>query len=394
MGFKKMHMAVLNSGLAPALIKKNNMSELVIESITKNYQKAPLLRNITLCIERGQKLCLLGPSGCGKTTLLRIIAGLEMPDTGDIVFRGKSVLHLRPHKKKFGMMFQDFALFPHRNVFQNIAFGLEMQKKSKGEIKNRVSRMLELVNLENYGNRNISELSGGERQRVALARTLAPAPDLIMLDEPLGSLDRLLRERLLADLCFILKETRITTIFVTHDQAEAFAAADLVCVMDKGTVEQVDSPERLYNHPANKRVADFLGFQNFLQGSFKESNCFVDSETGITFYCCRVPRDLNRESHLFSAGLNTTGYGNINKDVLLMPNSASIISQHDFFNIKKNKIAGTLEKCFFQGSLTRISVRNENDRLLYFDMPNQIKLPFEGEKIFIYVDPEGVRQIG
>ncbi|MBF0572199.1 MAG: ABC transporter ATP-binding protein [Desulfamplus sp.] len=239
-----------------------------------------ILKDINISINRGDSLSILGPSGCGKTTLLRTIAGLQNPYSGEIFFRQKNMADVPTHKRNFGMMFQDFALFPHKNVFQNISFGLEMKKLSKKEIALRVQEMLELVNLEQYGKRDIRELSGGERQRVALARTLAPSPDLIMLDEPLGALDKQLRERLLDDLRFILNRSiskiaktekiksnlnqievnnAITTIWVTHDHNEAFAVSDIVCVMSSGKVEQIDSTENLRNRPANRVVADFLG---------------------------------------------------------------------------------------------------------------------------------------
>ncbi|MBF0379072.1 MAG: ABC transporter ATP-binding protein [Desulfamplus sp.] len=261
-------------------------NELDIKNICFKQGADNILLNINISIKKGQLLSILGPSGCGKTTLLRIIAGFEKPYSGEILFREKNMSNLPTHKRNFGMMFQDFALFPHKNVFQNISFGLEMKKLPKKEIALRVQEMLELVNLEQYGKRDIRELSGGERQRVALARTLAPSPDLIMLDEPLGALDRQLRERLLSDLCFILNRTRekrtkrkiakteeiksriseknevnkpITTIWVTHDHNEAFAVSDIVCVMGSGKVEQIDSIENLRNSPANKVVADFLG---------------------------------------------------------------------------------------------------------------------------------------
>ncbi|MBF0234745.1 MAG: ABC transporter ATP-binding protein, partial [Desulfamplus sp.] len=248
------------------------MNELVLDHICFKSDSESILKDINISINRGISLSILGPSGCGKTTLLRIIAGLEKPSSGTIFFRGKDLCDLPSHQRNFGMMFQDFALFPHRNVFKNISFGLEMKRMSKKEIASRVSEMLELVNLEQYAKRDIKELSGGERQRVALARTLAPSPHLIMLDEPLGALDRRLRERLLADLSMILNKTAITTIWVTHDHNEAFSVADLVCVMSNGVIQQIGSPEDVYHKPVNITVADFLGFQNIIDlGDIPES---------------------------------------------------------------------------------------------------------------------------
>ena len=220
-----------------------------------------------ISLEKGKILALLGPSGCGKTSLLRIIAGLETADGGSIRFNGKDITRLPPHKRGFGMMFQEYALFPHKNVGQNIAFGLGLQKLSPDRVRSRMQEVLELVGLSGFETRRIDDLSGGERQRVALARSLAPKPGLLMLDEPLAALDRNLRERLSADLRAILTRARATAIFVTHDQVEAFTVAHLVGVMDEGRILQTASPEDLYKRPACEKVARFLGFTNLLAGT-------------------------------------------------------------------------------------------------------------------------------
>ena len=219
---------------------------------------------VNLSIENGEIVSLLGPSGCGKTTLLRMIAGLETPDSGEVWFAGRDMGPVAPHQRDFGMMFQDFALFPHKNVFDNIAFGLQMHGDSTLDIAHRVDEMLHLVDLTGFGQRDVGQLSGGEQQRVALARSLAPGPSLLMLDEPLGALDRQLRERLMLDLRAILKKVGVTAIYVTHDQLEAFAVADRIAVMNKGYIDQLGIPQDLYNHPAAPFVARFLGFQNVL----------------------------------------------------------------------------------------------------------------------------------
>ncbi|MBN2299153.1 MAG: ABC transporter ATP-binding protein, partial [Deltaproteobacteria bacterium] len=210
------------------------MTLLELRSISKTFNHDPALDKVSLDIEEGTILCLLGPSGCGKTTLLRIIAGLEKADEGNVYFNKRDMADIEPHRRNFGMMFQEFALFPHLNVFENITFGLKMQNKSRAAILERTQEMLVLVGLEEYALRGVSELSGGERQRVALARTLAPQPRLVLLDEPFGALDRALRERLLLEVRNILKRLGVTTVFVTHDQAEAYAVADIIAVMDKG----------------------------------------------------------------------------------------------------------------------------------------------------------------
>ncbi|NOX34916.1 MAG: ABC transporter ATP-binding protein [Deltaproteobacteria bacterium] len=235
-------------------------NELVLEHINKKFDDGSLiLKDINLSLQQGTKLSVLGPSGSGKTTLLRLIAGLEIQDSGSILFNGQPMENIRPHKRNFGMMFQEFALFPHMNVFDNIAFGLKMKGKDKTEIDSRVKNMLSLTGLEGFETRQINELSGGERQRVALARTLAPNPGLLMLDEPLSSLDRVLRKRLLLELTNIISRLNITTIFVTHDHKEAFAAGNMVIVMNQGGIEQKGTPEELVQNPKNSWIKEFLG---------------------------------------------------------------------------------------------------------------------------------------
>ena len=241
-------------------MENNHKNELILKNINKKYDDESLvLKDINLRLPRSTKLSVLGPSGSGKTTLLRLIAGLESPDSGDIKFNGESMNNYPAHKRNFGMMFQEFALFPHLNVFDNIAFGLKMKGINKARIKSRVNEMLLLTGLDGFSGRNIDELSGGERQRVALARTLAPNPALLMLDEPLSSLDKVLRKHLLTELTKIISELSITTIFVTHDHEEAFAAGDIVIIMKQGSIEQQGTPEQLTQTPKNQWVKDFLG---------------------------------------------------------------------------------------------------------------------------------------
>jgi ABC-type Fe3+/spermidine/putrescine transport system ATPase subunit len=243
------------------------MALLEIREVTKTYPgDVTAVRDVSLNLDDGEILCLLGPSGCGKTTLLRIIAGLEAPDRGVVVFGGRDLTAVRPHEREFGMMFQDFALFPHKSVAENVAFGLRMHNWPAERIRARVSEMLELVDLEALGERAIGQLSGGEQQRVALARALAPGPQLLLLDEPLGSLDRALRERLMLEVRAILKRVGMTAVYVTHDQTEAFAVGDRVAVMNAGEIEQVAAPQDIYDEPATPFVARFLGFRNLLPG--------------------------------------------------------------------------------------------------------------------------------
>ncbi|MCB9454769.1 MAG: ABC transporter ATP-binding protein [Anaerolineaceae bacterium] len=237
---------------------------LAVREINLFYQYQPVLQGIDLDIPQGEILCLLGASGCGKTSLLRVIAGLEQPDAGDVLVNGHSVLDVPVHARDFGLMFQDFALFPHLNVDGNITFGLKMHGIPRHAQQERLREVLALVGLTGFEERDVTQLSGGERQRVALARSLAPSPRLLMLDEPLGSLDAQLRERLVIELRTIIKQAGVTAIYVTHDQREAFAIADRVAVMNAGRIQQVGTPEVIYRHPASVFVSRFLGLNNVL----------------------------------------------------------------------------------------------------------------------------------
>ena len=253
-------------------------SFLEIRDVTKTFEGTTAVSNLSLTIDEGEVVCLLGPSGCGKTTLLRLIAGLEQPDSGAVYLNGRNLTPIPPHERGLGMMFQDFALFPHKNVFGNVAFGLQMRGDSPQQVQARVEEMLALVDLSGLAERDIEQLSGGEQQRVALARALAPGPPLLMLDEPLGALDRALRERLMLEVRDILQRVGVTAVYVTHDQTEAFAIADRIVVMNKGEIEQVGTPQAIYERPHTPFVARFLGFHNLLAGVVVAEN---EVETGI-----------------------------------------------------------------------------------------------------------------
>lgn len=248
------------------LYPRIDMQGLEIRDIHKSFAGQAVLGGVSFQQAPGEILSLLGPSGSGKTTLLEIIAGLIEPDRGDCLWDGKSLLGTPPHQRSFGLMFQEYVLFPHKNVRDNVAFGLKMAGEKMELSKARVKETLKLVGLEGFEDRDISTLSGGEQQRIALARSLAPEPKLVMLDEPLGALDRTIRERLVGDLRRILKQACQTALYVTHDQEEAFQVSDRVVILGNGMAAQIGTPQEIYYHPASPYVARFLGMDNFLQG--------------------------------------------------------------------------------------------------------------------------------
>ncbi len=244
------------------------MSEPIIclKNISVSFNNEKILNNLNLSIKNGEFVTILGPSGCGKTTTLRIIGGFLKPDSGDIFFEGKKVNDVPAHKREVNTIFQKYALFPHLNVYNNVAFGMKIQKKPEDEIKKTVNDMLSMVNLKSFVNRDISSLSGGQQQRIAIARALVNHPKVILLDEPLGALDLKLRKDMQSELKKLQQKTGITFILVTHDQEEALSMSDTVVVMDKGVIQQIGSPQDIYNEPKNAFVADFIGESNIIDG--------------------------------------------------------------------------------------------------------------------------------
>lgn len=249
---------------------------LVLNDVTKIFQQrggagvVKAVDRVSLTIRKGEFVTLLGPSGCGKTTTLRLIAGFEMPSSGRIVLDGTDITYQPPNKRDMAMVFQSYALFPHMNVFDNVAYGLRIRKLSRSDIQTRVENALALVGLSGLGNRKPNQLSGGQQQRVALARALAPQPDLVMLDEPFSNLDQKLRVSVRREVKQILSDAGATAILVTHDQEEALSLADRIVVMNRGRAEQVGAPEELYHRPASRFVASFIGDAQFLRGEARD----------------------------------------------------------------------------------------------------------------------------
>jgi ABC-type Fe3+/spermidine/putrescine transport system ATPase subunit len=347
------------------------MPLLDVQNISKSYDQAQVLDRVSLSLDQGHILCLLGPSGCGKTTLLRIIAGLEKPDHGKVFFDGEDLEHTEPHKRRFGMMFQEFALFPHLDVSGNVSFGLRMLGLPRKEILGRTGEVLELMGLSGFQRRNVNELSGGERQRVALARSLAPRPRLLLLDEPLGSLDRALRERLMVELKSILKTVGATTIFVTHDQAEAYAVADVIAVMMEGRILQHDRPEVIYRRPVNGRVSRFLGLVNMLEG--------VSGADG------RI----------------VTPYGTISRGrpgtapdqtvtLLIQPDSARVMAGGKESDASALCLTGKVKSFLFRGKTYFLEIALPGGTVFSFDLAGDAGPLETGQEIRLAVDPDGI----
>ncbi|MHB8133073.1 MAG: ABC transporter ATP-binding protein [Anaerolineaceae bacterium] len=251
---------------------------LSLENISKIFpprggvSEVTAVKNVSLEIYKGELVTLLGPSGCGKTTTLRIIAGFEFPTEGKIILDGQEINSLPPHKRNMSMVFQSYAIFPHLNVFENIGYGLNVQRLSKEVISNRVNKVLDLVHLEGYGHRAPTQLSGGQQQRVALARALVMEPKVLLMDEPLSNLDAKLREEMRTEIRRIQKELNITSVYVTHDQIEAMTLSDRIVVMNLGVIEQIGTPVEMYRYPNSRFVANFIGRANFVAGNVIEQN--------------------------------------------------------------------------------------------------------------------------
>lgn len=316
-----------------------------------------IIDGVSISVAPGETVALVGPSGCGKTTLLRLIAGLDRPSHGTVSFAGRDITRLAPHQRGFGMMFQDFALFPHLSVARNVGFGLRRSRLGGQAREARAAELLELAGLAGYGARTVEALSGGERQRVALARALAPSPRLLMLDEPLGSLDRGLRERLLLELKGILREVGIPAIYVTHDQYEAFAIADRVAIMRAGRIVRLGTPREVFEDPGTEFVARFLGLDNVIAGT-SDGRGAMHTEAGrwVSVESPAGPvRLLLRDEGI--AVTDTPGPGTV---------------------------SGTLVAALFQGSETRVRLATAAGEL-QFRLPAETALPPEGSPLAVFV---------
>ncbi len=305
---------------------------LEVHHIFKTYEGKPLLNDISFTVAEGETICLLGASGSGKSTLLRIIAGLEEPDAGFVSFDGIDLTPVPPHLRDFGLVFQDYALFPHLDVNENVAFGLKMRRLPPAEVVERVTSSLKMVNLTGFEERRVTELSGGEQQRVALARALATHPRLLMFDEPLGALDRTLREVLLDELRAILRRTNIPAIYVTHDQEEAFTIADRVLILHDGEIVRAGAPADVWANPGSVFVAGFLGLGNIMQGEVrgkrKESTWEIKTNFGIFTVDCDHKFQKGDSVYLLARPLPAGREGEVLRGVV-----TDVIFQQDRFKV-------------------------------------------------------------
>ncbi|MHC1739503.1 MAG: ABC transporter ATP-binding protein [Anaerolineaceae bacterium] len=313
--------------------------QLRVHEIKKNYEGKPLLNGVSFVVNSGEVLCLLGRSGSGKSTLLRIIAGIEDTDSGSVFWDGEDLRDTPTHLRHFGLMFQDYALFPHRNVAENVAFGLRMQRMPKEEIDQQVQAALAKVKMSSFANRSVTDLSGGEQQRVALARALAPEPRLLMLDEPLAALDRTLREQLQGELRQLLHQSGIPAIYVTHDQEEALVLGDRMALLNEGKIVQNDEPEKLYRFPKNRWVAEFLGMQNFIEGQVVELS----------------PLQIKTSVGLFQASVGPGVQFGLLESVTVVVTPAADFSSP--FNANENHLSGVCVECLFKGNQYQVQLR-------------------------------------
>lgn len=309
------------------------MAKLIeLDNLTKEYNGHVVLKGIHLDINEKEFVTLLGPSGCGKTTTLRIMGGFEEANGGKVLFDGQDISKLPPYKRELNTVFQKYALFPHMNVFDNIAFGLKIKKMDKETIEHKVNRILKLVGLEGFGLRNINQLSGGQQQRVAIARALVNEPKVLLLDEPLGALDLKLRKTMQIELKNIQQEVGITFVYVTHDQEEALTMSDTIVVMNEGKIQQIGTPTDIYNEPENRFVAQFIGESNIIEGTFIKD--YLVEFDDLQFECVDKGFDEGQEV-----------------DIVLRPEDLDIVA------VGQGKIAGVVTSVIFKGVHYEIMVK-------------------------------------
>jgi iron(III) transport system ATP-binding protein len=310
---------------------------LSLENITKTFPprggvtEVTAVNNVNLEIEKSELVTLLGPSGCGKTTTLRMIAGFEFPSQGRIILDGQQINSLPPHKRDMSMVFQSYAIFPHLNVFENIAYGLNVQRQSKENIKKRVNTVLELVHLEGYGQRAPNQLSGGQQQRVALARALVMEPKVLLMDEPLSNLDAKLREEMRIEIRRIQQELNITSVYVTHDQIEAMTLSDRIVIMNLGVIEQIGTPTEVYRFPKSHFVANFIGRANFVPG---------------------IVAEINKDQLTIKALGNVLTLPNLRPD-LLVGDSVTVVIRPEAVKVEKNTggFEGKISRAVYLGNI-------------------------------------------
>ena len=338
---------------------KNALVNLV--NISKSFDNQMVLDDLNLYIRENEFLTLLGPSGCGKTTTLRILGGFETPDKGQVIFEGRDITNLPPNKRNLNTVFQKYALFPHMTIAENIAFGLKISGKSKSYINDKIKYALKLVNLDGFENRMPDSLSGGQQQRIAIARAIVNEPKLLLLDEPLGALDLKLRQDMQYELIRLKNELGITFIYVTHDQEEALTMSDTIVVMDKGSIQQIGTPEDIYNEPKNAFVADFIGESNIIDGIMPEDN--VVQMYGRRFPC-----------------LDGGFAPNEAVDVVIRPEDIDIVP------VEQGQLTGTVTSVTFKGMQYDIIVDFKGFKWL---IQTTDHCP-EGARIGIKIDPDGI----
>ena len=323
---------------------------LEFDGIVQSFGKVKAVDNVSLTIKQGEVFSLLGPSGCGKTTLLRICAGFQRPQAGRVILNGEDITKQPPEKRKVNTVFQNYALFPHLNVHENIAFGLRIAKRPAAEIRREVDRMLDLIDMTDHAHKRVNEISGGQKQRVAIARALVNRPQVLLLDEPLAALDLKLRQRMLVELDSIHDEVGITFIYVTHDQGEAMSISDTIAVMNKGRVEQIGSPVEIYEAPRSSFVAAFIGDTNFFDGTVKE----VDGDYSL------IEIEGFKDVLVFNDKKTRVG-GAVH--LSLRPEKLLIFAERPEERPRHNTVKGIVEEVIYLGSHTKYWVRIGEYRL-------------------------------